>query len=106
MPDGVDMETRKRLLAESLTGMQLPYPRPAANQRDVDGHPLCPNKEDLIGYVTTGAFSLSEGRGTAIGSISAEMAIEMSRADGKEGKLCIVRNAGESIGWLGMWEVL
>ncbi|KAL2132037.1 hypothetical protein VTI74DRAFT_4296 [Chaetomium olivicolor] len=100
MAPGVDMETRKKLVAQCLNAMELPYPRPA-------DHPLCPDEEDLIGFVTTGAFSLSEGKGTAIGSISAEKALEAARDAGtREGKLCIVRNAGETVGWLARWELV
>ncbi|EAQ89749.1 hypothetical protein CHGG_06368 [Chaetomium globosum CBS 148.51] len=108
MPPGIDMETRKKLLAQSLIATELPYPKPAANELDVGGHhPLCPDTEDLLGFVTTGAFSLSEGRGTAIGSISAEKALEsVLGAGAKEGKLCIVRNAGENVGWLARWELV
>jgi ribonuclease P/MRP protein subunit POP1 len=111
MPPGVDMETRKKLLAQSIVATELPYPQPAAannNELDIGGHhPLCPDEEDLLGFVTTGAFSLSEGKGTAIGSISAERALEaMREAGAREGKLCIVRNAGESVGWLARWELV
>ncbi|KAL2262254.1 hypothetical protein VTK26DRAFT_2004 [Humicola hyalothermophila] len=110
MPPGVDMETRKKLLARSLVGTELPYPRPGAvkNQADIGGHhPLCPGEEDLIGFVTTGAFSLSEGKGTAIGSISAAKALESVREAGpSEGRLCVVRNSGESVGWLARWELV
>ncbi|KAK3298435.1 ribonucleases P/MRP protein subunit POP1-domain-containing protein [Chaetomium fimeti] len=108
MPPGIDMESRKKLLAQSLVATELPYPRPAANELDVGGHhPLCPDTEDLLGFVTTGAFSLSEGRGTAIGSISAAKALEsVAEAGTKEGKLCIVRNAGENVGWLARWELV
>lgn len=99
MPPGVDMEIRKRLLAESLDATELPFSRPA-------DHPPCPSEDDLIGFVTTGAFSLSEGRGTAVGSISAEKAVEAVRdAGAREGKLCIVRNAGETVGWLARWQL-
>ncbi|KAK3695459.1 ribonucleases P/MRP protein subunit POP1-domain-containing protein [Podospora appendiculata] len=106
MHPGSDLATRKLVIAQSLLTTQLPYPRPAANQSDVGGYPLCPGEEDLIGFVTSGAFSLSEGKGTAIGSISAEKALESWRGAGAcEGKLCIVRNAGESVGWLARWEL-
>ncbi|KAK4168660.1 ribonucleases P/MRP protein subunit POP1 [Cladorrhinum sp. PSN259] len=89
MPPGADMETRKKFLARSLITTELPYPKPAANQMDVGGHPLCPDEKDLIGFVTTGSFSLSEGKGTAIGSISAEKALETLRETGaREGRLC------------------
>jgi len=107
MPPGADLATRKRLLAATLLEAPTPDRKPASNQADFGGHPLCPNDKDLIGFVTTGAFNLGEGKGTAIGSISAEKAVEALRQKGqKEGKLCIVRNAGESVGWLAHWEVI
>jgi ribonuclease P/MRP protein subunit POP1 len=136
MPPGADIETRKSLLAASLIAAEFPTdskakqeaeqiaaipinagpskklqaslpPRAMANQTDIGGHPLCPGEEDLIGFVTTGSFCLSEGRGTAIGSISVEKAVESIKGTGaEEGKLCIVRNAGESVGWLARWELV
>ncbi|KAJ4398335.1 Ribonucleases P/MRP protein subunit pop1 [Neurospora sp. IMI 360204] len=113
IPHGVDQGTRKQLMAKSLvSGDPLPYPRPsAANQTDMGGgHPLCPGEEDLIGFVTAGAYSLSEGKGTAVGAISAEKAFdtlkECKSGNNKEGRLCIVRNAGESVGWLARWELV
>ena len=107
MAPGVDMGTRKMLLAKSLVATELPYPKPATNELDIGGHPLCPDEEDLLGFVTTGAFSLSEGQGTAIGSVSAERALETLREAGaREGHLCIVRNAGESVGWLARWALV
>ncbi|KAK4175661.1 ribonucleases P/MRP protein subunit POP1-domain-containing protein [Triangularia setosa] len=107
MPAGVDMQTRKQILGQSLLATELPYPKPAANQVDFGGHPLCPNEEDLIGFVTTGAFSLSEGKATAIGSISAGRALKTLRETGvREGKFCVVRNAGEGVGWLARWELV
>ncbi|KAK4148970.1 ribonucleases P/MRP protein subunit POP1-domain-containing protein [Chaetomidium leptoderma] len=108
MPAGVDMEARTKLLAQSLVATELPYPRPATNELDIGGHhPLCPDEDDLLGFVTTGAFSLSEGKGTAVGCLSAEKALETVREAGaREGKLCIVRNAGESVGWLARWTLV
>lgn len=108
------MATRKKLLAQSLVATELPYPKPANynyNGLEMSSggghHPLCPGEDDLLGFVTSGAFSLSEGRGTAIGSISADRALEAIRdAGAKTGKLCVVRNAGESVGWLARWEVV
>ncbi|KAK0729910.1 ribonucleases P/MRP protein subunit POP1-domain-containing protein [Lasiosphaeris hirsuta] len=107
MPPGADLATRKRLLAASLLTAEPQYPQSSTNQTDVGGHPLCPGEEELIGFVTAGAFSLSEGKGTAIGSVSAEKALETIRGTGaREGHLCVVRNAGESLGWLARWEVV
>ncbi|KIX09470.1 uncharacterized protein Z518_00550 [Rhinocladiella mackenziei CBS 650.93] len=80
-------------------------------------HPPCPNAHDLIGFVTSGGYNLSEGRGTAIGSIWAQRVLEWwnmheshndtvgDREGKRERMLCIVRNTGESIGRLGIWEV-
>jgi ribonuclease P/MRP protein subunit POP1 len=130
MPPGANMQRRKALIATSLLSKPLPSstkvqfpddapqstiqhskhrPAPApSTMHDIAGHPLCPNREDLIGFVTTGSFSLSEGKGVAIGSISAEKAVEILRdtKDAKEAKLCIVRNAGENIGRLARWHVV
>lgn len=125
-----------------------------------DKHVPCPDAEDLIGFVTTGGYSLAEGRGMAIGSIWTQRLVEGWRDEdstltsGEEHKeqndtmseiqwgkqdqqagttakakannrevqkareekrrqkqayrerhLCIVRNAGESVGRLAIWEV-
>lgn len=107
--NGADFETRKRLLALSLTtgADTLQYPRPAPNQTDIGGdHPLVPGEENLIGYVTKGEFNLVEGKGAAIGCISAERALEALRVSEKEGRVCVVRNTGETVGWVARWEVL
>ena len=111
----------------------------------------CPNPEDLIGYVTSGAYNLSEGRGTAVGGIWVQRVVqgwqdedaapdsgvgdtrEATAGDGahkvagatkesttlkskrkcttkgksreREKHLCVIRNAGESVGRLGLWEL-
>ena len=89
--------------------------------KDADGnvHPACPDAEDLIGFVTSGAYNLADGRGTAIGSIWVQRVVEgwtaevPSKGAGatardqkkmeRQRRLCIVRNAGESVGRLGLW---
>lgn len=81
-------------------------------------HPPCPDAHDLIGFVTSGGYNLSEGRGTAVGSIWAQRVVQgwkereistddttNARVSEREKRLCIVRNAGERIGRLGLWEV-
>jgi hypothetical protein len=90
--------------------------------KDTDGnaHPACPDAEDLIGFVTSGAYNLAEGRGTAIGSVWVQRVVEGWRAETRNGegndkktqkemerrrRLCVVRNAGESVGRLGLWEL-
>lgn len=77
------------------------------NGTDIDGHhPLVPDAKDLIGFVTTGSFCLANGRGAAIGSIAVEKVLADVRANPKEGRLCIVRNAGENVGWIARWEAV
>ncbi|TEA20387.1 Ribonucleases P/MRP protein subunit pop1 [Colletotrichum sidae] len=112
VPPGADLPTRKKLLAQTLIStpaeLSMDQPSQKPNQTDMNGHPLVPDEEDLIGFVTTGSYSLSEGRATAIGCLVAEKAAEAVRRGGKskEGTLCIVRNAGESVGWIARWEAI
>ncbi|KAL8948513.1 MAG: hypothetical protein Q9222_005303 [Ikaeria aurantiellina] len=104
------------------------------------GYPCIPDKEDLIGFVTTGNFDMGQGRGSGIGCISIEKVRvnqrsaapaaadeivrgesrtnqdeedrrrieELEKKPGKKllQKLCIVRNAGESVGRLARWELV
>ncbi|KIX95082.1 uncharacterized protein Z520_09392 [Fonsecaea multimorphosa CBS 102226] len=82
-----------------------------------DKHVPCPDPHDLIGFVTSGGYNLAEGRGTAVGSIWAQRVIEGWQEDtmqddgvsekqkDRQKRLCIVRNAGESVGRLGIWEL-
>lgn len=105
-PPTADHDAQKLLLAQSLVTNKVPFPPEKHASGDSD-HPLVPNEEDLIGYVTKGAFSLTEGNGVAVGSVSVERALEALEAGGqKEGHVCIVRNAGEAVGWVGRWEVV
>jgi ribonuclease P/MRP protein subunit POP1 len=80
-----------------------------------DKHPPCPDPHDLIGFVTSGGYNLTEGRGTAIGGIWVQRLLQGWEVEDGEGgsekdkerrrRLCIVRNAGEGVGRLGVWEV-
>jgi ribonuclease P/MRP protein subunit POP1 len=115
IPADADMATRKRLIAESLLNPATPRPFPweasAPNAREIGGHPLCPDEEDLIGFVTTGAYCLTDGKGKAIGSLGVERTLEAvkvarERAEKGRGQLCVVRNAGENVGWLARWEAI
>ncbi|KAK1656118.1 ribonucleases P/MRP protein subunit POP1-domain-containing protein [Colletotrichum phormii] len=114
------LATQKQILAQKLLASPVGSIGDAAsssslllpakpNQTDMNGHhPLVPDEKDLLGFVTTGSYCLAEGRGTAIGCLSAEKAAEAMRdggAGGREGTLCIMRNAGESVGWIARWEV-
>nr|POE79400.1 ribonucleases p/mrp protein subunit pop1 [Quercus suber] len=70
-------------------------------------YPACPGVEDLIGFVTTGNFHLSEGQGIGVGSVLLTKVMCTSHS-GEEGvrNLCVVRNAGEGIGRLARWDVV
>jgi ribonuclease P/MRP protein subunit POP1 len=72
-------------------------------------HPHVPGEEDLVGFVTAGNYNLVEGRSTAIGSILlARMVkdIDNNRKHGVSTGLCIVRDAGMSVGRLAEWTVV
>ncbi|ORY67653.1 POPLD domain-containing protein [Pseudomassariella vexata] len=102
----LDVETRKRLLAQELIGPPPSQP----NEGNVNGHPFCPDAEDLIGFVTTGSFNLRNGCGEGIGSISAEMAREelgrYKNKDDPAARVCVVRNAGQAVGWVARWDLV
>ncbi|KAH8597942.1 ribonucleases P/MRP protein subunit POP1-domain-containing protein [Bisporella sp. PMI_857] len=101
IPLNTPLPERVRLLAQSLI-------QPPSMKGTEDDYPLIPDREDLIGFVTTGEFNLAEGKGVAIGSVVVAKAVEAARRDGatgnKNGRLCIVRNSGEKIGRLASWE--
>lgn len=101
-----DMDSRKRQLAKELTAPPAPYPPPAPNTVDIGGHPLIPDAADLIGFVTSGSYCLRDGKAAAIGSLSVEKILPGVKAGSKEGRLCIVRNAGENVGWIARWEAI
>ncbi|KFA77363.1 hypothetical protein S40288_04346 [Stachybotrys chartarum IBT 40288] len=107
----MDLDARKQVLAQQLTASQpassaWPASEPP-NQNSIGGqHPLIPDAKDLIGFVTTGSFNLSEGRGSAIASLAVDKVLSDVRSSAKHGHFCIVRNAGENVGWLARWEII
>ncbi|KAJ5484756.1 hypothetical protein N7539_004744 [Penicillium diatomitis] len=91
-------EEAQRRLAETLISAADSY-EPRTDHCD------CPAEEDLIGFVTSGNFNLSEGKGTGIGSILLSKVIAPAQKPG-ERRMCIVRTAGEKVGRLGTWEIV
>ncbi|RDA87390.1 hypothetical protein CP532_6975 [Ophiocordyceps camponoti-leonardi (nom. inval.)] len=95
-----NMEVRKRILARQLLTEEVTN----------NPHPLIPSSDDLIGFVTSGAFNLVAGNVIAYASLSAPPVVADLRRDpsvsSDEARLCIVRNAGENVGWLARWEAL
>ncbi|GME24098.1 Ribonuclease P/MRP subunit POP1 [Neofusicoccum parvum] len=69
-------------------------------------YPPVPGKEDLIGFVTAGNFNLGEGQPTGVGNVVLKKLVEGMKSE-KKGveRLCIVRNAGETVGRLARWEI-
>jgi len=66
-------------------------------------YPVCPDEEDLIGFVTTGNFNLGEGRATGLGCVVLSKVVE---GDEEERGICVVREAGQSLGRLARWELV
>lgn len=109
---GEPRRIRQRHLAASLLE--------CAFETEPARYPAVPGVEDLIGFVTTGNFNLSQGKGTGIGNILLSKAIGLDRtgADkhdakgvergGRQGdiRLCIVRNAGQVRGRLARWQLI
>ncbi|EXJ62361.1 hypothetical protein A1O7_02795 [Cladophialophora yegresii CBS 114405] len=104
--------------APGIDGLEELLIKPFEQPTEWDKHPPCPDVHDLIGFVTSGGYNLAEGRGMAIGGIWVQRLLEGWRWEnmpddsvnesGKDKErrkyLCIVRNAGESVGRLGIWE--
>lgn len=105
-PDNIDPvmkrnEDRQKLAASLLDSSK---PEPASEI------PLPPD-DDLIGFISSGNFNLTEGKGTGIGSIVVSKVVEScppkdqsTKKGSSERRVCIVRSAGERVGRLGLWE--
>lgn len=105
--DGIDSVTKRNEDVQELAASLLdPFtPEPASEI------PL-PPEDDLIGFISSGNYNLTEGKGTGIGSILVSKVVEscppmkdqsIKRAS-SERRVCIVRSAGERVGRLGLWE--
>ncbi|THC99090.1 hypothetical protein EYZ11_001411 [Aspergillus tanneri] len=98
----VGKEHIQQRLAASLISL------PAVDDPRQEYLPL-PLEEDLIGFVTTGNYNLSEGKGTGIGSIMVSKVMSQSgqqKTKAREQNMCIVRGAGERVGRLGYWNLV
>ena len=98
---------KRRELARSL--LRTPVANDNPPKAGEDGYPCTPSEEDLIGFVTTGNYNLAEGVPTAVANLALHRILE-GVPDGlalqKEGRVCIVRQAGSTIGRLATWEVV
>lgn len=91
-------EEAQRQLADALASTAIPED-PGSEHLEV------PPEDDLIGFVTTGNFNLSEGKGTGVGSVLLSKVL-LPNFKPSERKMCIVRTAGEKVGRLGVWELV
>ena len=127
-----DISWPAHIRAQSLATALL-TPNTAADDAAAAVYPPVPGEEDLIGFVTTGNFNLGEGRSEAIGNVAVAKVMpaqepeegegltataglekkttkdERKKAAGRmenrvgEERLCIVRDAGLSVGRLARW---
>ncbi|KAK3056446.1 Ribonucleases P/MRP protein subunit pop1 [Extremus antarcticus] len=89
-------EVQRRLAQELLN---------APAQAGEDAYPACPSEEDTMGFVTAGNFNLAEGQGTGVGCLLLEKVVGVE-GEGKEVRLCVVRNAGEGFARLARWDLV
>ncbi|KAE9985004.1 hypothetical protein EG328_007994 [Venturia inaequalis] len=98
-PEGATAAMQRAYLAASILAGPI--------QPGDAGYPVVPDEDDLIGFVTTGNFNLGEGRGIGIGSLLVSKVLSDKEGGGeKERCLCIVRDAGQSVGRLARWELV
>jgi ribonuclease P/MRP protein subunit POP1 len=98
---------KRRELARSLLEPQTQHSGPP--KAGEDDYPAVPGEEDLIGFVTTGNFNLAEGMPAAVANIALHRVLGgvlAGQGVPKEGRVCIVRPAGGTIGRLATWEVV
>jgi ribonuclease P/MRP protein subunit POP1 len=93
LPKNASIDVVQKRLAQSL------QKTPKVGDSD---YPVCPDEDDLIGFVTTGNFNLGEGQGTGVGAFL----LDRVQGDGVEDRLCIVRNAGTGVGRLARWDIV
>ncbi|KAL1955605.1 hypothetical protein VTO42DRAFT_8408 [Malbranchea cinnamomea] len=127
-PNSKNVKSKKNKSTSSNNEKSLVFPPPPSDDAD-HIHPPIPGEKDLIGFVTTGNYNFSAGKGTGIGAIlvnklfsslgtgangcetcetedETRICRDAVQRLGKEkmAKLCIVRSAGERVGRLGWWE--
>lgn len=74
-----------------------------------ENYPIVPDEEDLIGFVTTGNYNLAEGIPTAVANLALHRIVGARSGESsvrKEHRVCIVRQAGGTIGRLATWELV
>ena len=117
-PHEIQQHIAASLLAPpSATAAKTTAPKPL--RAGDAAYPVVPGEEDLIGFVTTGNFNLGEGKASAIGCVVLARILGFGRASAEgngngngdgagrkegQGRVCIVRDAGQALGRLARWE--
>ncbi len=103
----------QELAASLLSGRTASSPEAAGLPKAGDkAYPVVPDEVDLIGFVTTGNYNLGEGRCEAVGNVAVARVLgadtgvdgRKREAEASARNLCVVREAGQSLGRLGRWE--
>jgi ribonuclease P/MRP protein subunit POP1 len=103
--DAPDHIKRRELARSLLEAPNMSVNPPTAGD---EKYPLVPDEEDLIGFVTTGNYNLAEGMPTAVANLALHRVLDgKGDTHGVErGRVCVVRQAGSTIGRLAWWEVV
>ncbi|KAK1907352.1 hypothetical protein P3342_005678 [Pyrenophora teres f. teres] len=96
---------RQRLAQSLLEPPRLEEGPPKAGE---EKYPMVPDEVDLIGFVTTGNYNLGEGMPTAVANLAVNRVCSLGSEQGvpRAERVCIVRQAGSTIGRLARWEVV
>lgn len=98
--------SRKQLARSLLDDTGLHNGRAKAGE---DDYPIVPDEADLIGFVTTGNYNLAEGKPTAVANLALHRVVGGGQSTAglpAEERVCIVRQAGSTVGRLARWEVV
>jgi ribonuclease P/MRP protein subunit POP1 len=97
---------RRDLARSLLEPPRLDDGPPKAGEED---YPHVPDTTDLIGFVTTGNYNLAAGMPTAVANLALHKVHALPRDAGgliKADRMCVVRQAGSTVGRLAKWEVV
>ncbi|KAI5813141.1 ribonuclease P complex subunit Pop1, partial [Pyronema omphalodes] len=104
IPSNPDHPWRKLAAAiqKSKGGKKFEKTEAGVVEAGMETYPECPGEENLVGFVTTGNYSLTQGHAVALGGL----AWGRWWCDGQDRmeRLCVVRNVGDTVGRLGRWE--
>ncbi|KAI5798157.1 ribonuclease P complex subunit Pop1 [Pyronema domesticum] len=104
LPSNPDDPWRKLAAAiqKSKGGKKYQKTEAGVVEAGMEGYPECPEEDCLVGYVTTGNYSLTQGHAVALGGVV--WGRWWSGQQDKGERLVVVRNVGDTVGRLGRWE--